>query len=65
MKYDPIDEALEEEGLLDEEAEWHELVRRQKAGECSCDLLSPLGHVTCTYCSNPTNFEDDFGTAGL
>lgn len=56
---DPIEEALEEEGINTEEAEWRELARRQKAGLCSCDLLDPVGHVCCIYCNDPANFDED------
>lgn len=32
-----------------ERAEYH---ARRSLGECTCDLLSPFGHVTCKVCNN-------------
>lgn len=46
-----IDEELDLEGLSDEDREWHELYVRRRLGKCTCDLVPPLGHVTCPECN--------------
>lgn len=47
-----------------EDREREEYVERQANGECTCDLLSPFGHVTCAYCNNwaPSDDDEDFAT---
>ena len=53
MRIDPkIDSDIDDSDLLDTESnEWNEYQIRQSKNECTCDLLSPMGHVTCRYCN--------------
>lgn len=38
-----------------------EYAKRQANGECTCDLLSPFGHVTCASCNGwgPSDGSED------
>ena len=50
-KKQEVDKAIEDSGEMTNEMEWAEYRERVAKHKCTCDLLTPFGHVTCPECN--------------